>query len=253
MSDEDALGGASFGLSRVLADSGIDPSTFSSFFSKTGGGPSHTAFDEVDAASDEDAKYEDDVSDSDLPKESEEETRMRATRKAEEERWVRRAAELQRSLHSEKEGAERDRKRRKKALDAEARIKLVWPDYEPGKRLRMSEIFYETPLQSRQWQKGLNRAKRKTRDKVERESDRGDGETFVLIWVCRSVRCGHSTWIVRTISFSPADSERSCRRGQEQEQIRCPHWCFFRPGMGPGWQSSTVEGSDQTAKRIEAR
>ena len=141
---------SSFGLNRVLASSGIDPASFSSFYSKTGG-ISSSAFPDVDANSDSD-KYEDDVSDVELPEEAQARDKERAAIKADEERWYRKAMEMQKVGESKRV--------QEKVVNEMDRVKEVWPDFEKGRRLRMTEIFYETPKQRRGWETGFNRRKR---------------------------------------------------------------------------------------------
>jgi hypothetical protein len=144
--DEDDLGASSsFGLNRVLASSGIDPAAFSNFFSKSG--RSSSAFADVDANSDED-RYEDDISDAESPIENVEDVRARereqAAAKAEEERWYRRAMEMQRDIGKAKV--------QEKVTGEMDRVREVWPEFEIGRRLRMTEVFYETPKQRRGWE-----------------------------------------------------------------------------------------------------
>jgi len=147
--DEDDVGASSsFGLNRVLASSGIDPNAFSSFFSKTGG-TSSSAFADLDANSDSD-KYEDDVSDIEQPVED---VRAREREKADEERWYRRAMEMQKEAEK--------RKVQDKVFDEMDRVREVWPDFVKGRRLRMTEVFYETPKQKRGWAVAFNKKKRR--------------------------------------------------------------------------------------------
>ena len=155
--EENDLGASSsFGLNRILASSGVDPAAFSNFLSKTGGSTSATAFADVDANSDED-RYEDDVSDAELPAENVEEIRARqreqASMRAEEERWYRRAMEMQR--------VQGKKKVQEKVMNDIDMVKEVWPDFQKGRRLRMSEVFYETPKQRRGWEAGFARRKRR--------------------------------------------------------------------------------------------
>ena len=165
--EEDDFGAvSSLGLNRILADSGIDPAAFSSFFSKTGGGQSSSAFAQVEVEDDPE-KYEDDVSDSELPAESAEEAQLRRKRAAEEDRWYRRARDMQRRAEG---GAEkRKRKQAQMAVGLEEQVKRIWPEFEMGKRLKMSEVFYETPAQVKNLEVVLGKNKKRPRDKVERE------------------------------------------------------------------------------------
>ena len=167
--NDESLGGA-FGLGRVLADSGIDTAAFSSLYSKTSGeaaGPSTSAFDDVDAASEKHAAYEDDVSDSELPAESVEEIRAREARKAEEERWYQRAVTMQAQAESSRGQEERERKKKERERDDTAKVKNLWPEFVQGKRLKLSEVFYETPRMKTAWAKELERKRRRKLDKIE--------------------------------------------------------------------------------------
>lgn len=160
-SDENDLGASSsLGLGRILASSGVDPAAFSSFFSKTGGNSS-SAFADLDAASDNSDKYEDDISDTSLPGENVEELRSRereqAAVQAEQERWYRRAKEMQR----EQDEGSGTRVKVEKVLDEIGMVKEIWPGYEKGGRLRMTEVFYETPKQRKGWELGFSKRKRR--------------------------------------------------------------------------------------------
>ena len=164
--DDDLGASTSFGLNRVLASSGVDPAAFSDFFSRTGGTSSGAAFADVDANSDED-RYEDDVSDAELPAENVEEVRARqreqASIRAEEARWYRRAMEMQQD--------EGKKKVQEKVMNEVDMVKEVWPDFQKGRRLRMSEVFYETPKQRRGWEAGFTRRKRRKIGTQDCESD----------------------------------------------------------------------------------
>jgi transcription initiation factor TFIID subunit 1 len=159
--DEDIGGAASLGINKILLDSGVDPESFSSLFSKTGGGRSSKAFAEVEAE-DDDAKFMDDVSDSEMPADTEEEMRAKAARERDEARWYNRAMQMQRE--AEVKVKEQKRKDKEKILDVMEEVKVLWPDFAPGKRLKMSEVFYDSPA----FRRALNGAlgKRKRDDKV---------------------------------------------------------------------------------------
>lgn len=155
--DDDQLGSVtSLGLSRVLASAGIDPNAFSNFFEKNGESSSRR-FAEVDAEDGEE-KYEDDVSDGELPEESAEDKAARAreatARKREEERWYRRALEEQARPPPVP-------KPQPKAESQQERLRKVWPEFEKGKRLKMTEVLYETPAERAAYKEATNRKKRR--------------------------------------------------------------------------------------------
>jgi hypothetical protein len=159
-SDEDDLGTA--GLDKVLASVGVDVSSFSSFFSKSGGQDDRggNLLAGVDVDSGDEDKYEDDISDGELPQENIEDVRKRereqARRKLEEERLIRRGLELQKQV-----SGTAGKKTIKKEEDQGDIVQRVWPDFTKGKRLRMSEVFYETPGQRRSYEVGFQKAKRR--------------------------------------------------------------------------------------------
>jgi transcription initiation factor TFIID subunit 1 len=188
--EDDQLGSVtSLGLHRVLASAGVDPNSFASFFDKTtsgsgdGAGPSSASasrhFGEIEAEDDQE-KYEDDISEDELPAESAEDARARereqAVRKAEEDRWFRRAMEMQRAgpgLQSGVKIGDDEKRRRKKEKERQAqreRVKSIWPEFRTGQRLRMTEVLYETPADKRAHEEVMARKKRRkveTRDTCE--------------------------------------------------------------------------------------
>lgn len=115
----------------------------------------------------DDAKFEDDISDDELPEEGEEERRQREidqeARKREQERWMRKGLEMMKKSMEQQQT--KDKKGKQKADDGKTQeerdleeARKIWPDFDKGKRLRMSEIFYETPADVR-----ASEAKRKKR------------------------------------------------------------------------------------------
>ncbi|WRT63957.1 uncharacterized protein IL334_000884 [Kwoniella shivajii] len=147
--EDEALGSVgSFGLSSVLASAGIDINSLGSFLGE-GSGTSSRQIAEIEAEDNED-KYEDDISDDGLPAENDEDTEARKreqeARKREEERWIRKGMELAMEADKGKgKGKLMDgmgKSKKEKELD---QLRTIWPGFEKGKRLRMSEIFYETP------------------------------------------------------------------------------------------------------------
>lgn len=102
----------------------------------------------------------DDVSDTELPAETAEDQQARARERAEEARYRRKAMEYGKRLAEE--GVKVKEKK-----DEGDEVKRVWPDFEKGKRLRMTEIFYETPATKQAYTVSLSRKKRR---RVERET-----------------------------------------------------------------------------------
>lgn len=154
--EDDPLESTSLGLSRVLASAGVDTSTLSRFLPASS---TQQGFHDIDAESDNEDKYEDDVSEHELAPESSADAARRDQEQRDQERWVRRAMEMQAQVGKAVEGAA-EKKARQRQREWEE-IKRVWPAYEKGKRLKMSEVFYETPQMRQEWANELKRAKRR--------------------------------------------------------------------------------------------
>ncbi|WWD18061.1 hypothetical protein CI109_102508 [Kwoniella shandongensis] len=148
-SEDDTLGSiGAFGLHSILASTGVDPSSLSAIFGEASA-TSSKHFAEVEAE-DDDAKYEDDLSDEDhLPAEREEDMlareREQEARKREEERWIRKGMELAQSQAGEGGKGKGKATIVDKKEEGLRKVKKIWPEFEHGKRLRMSEVFYQTP------------------------------------------------------------------------------------------------------------
>lgn len=146
---------SSLGLHRILQQAGVDVSTLNSVYDTSDGrnGDSATrALAELDASDDDDAKFMDDVSVS----ENEEEVQERQVRQAKEEqerqRYIRRALQMQKEVRAKPLNA--------KEIAAE-KVKKVWSDWERGQRLRMTEVFYDTPAMQKERERELVQAKRR--------------------------------------------------------------------------------------------
>ncbi|KAK8865758.1 hypothetical protein IAR55_000905 [Kwoniella newhampshirensis] len=164
-SEDDTLGSiGAFGLHSILASTGVDPSSLSAIFGEASA-TSSRHFAEVEAE-DDDGRYEDDLSDNDLlPAENAEDVaareREQQARKREEERWIRKGMEL-----AQAGGPTDNPKGKGKAVDKKEqglrKVKKIWPDFEQGKILRMSQVFYETPADRK-----ADESQRKKRRRVE--------------------------------------------------------------------------------------
>ncbi|WVQ97109.1 hypothetical protein IAU59_004219 [Kwoniella sp. CBS 9459] len=152
-SEDDTLGSiGSLGLTSVLASAGVDLASLGSFLGEASG-TSSRQLAEVEAEDNED-KYEDDISDDELPSESKEDAaarqREQEARRREEERWIRKGMEMQADLAGKGKGKAKEKTmveamgKTKEQRELEEILK-IWPGFEKGKRLRMSEVFYETP------------------------------------------------------------------------------------------------------------
>ncbi|WWC66567.1 uncharacterized protein I206_100470 [Kwoniella pini CBS 10737] len=167
-SEDEALGSvASFGLSSVLAGAGIDLSSLGSFLGE-GGGSSSKQIAEIEAEDNDEDKYmSDPFSDGDVEENAEDRKREEEARKREEERWIRKGMELANNLSIGDKGkskmVDNVKSKKEKELD---QVKKIWPGFEPGKRLRMSEVFYETP-QDRRTLAIQKRKKRKLQNRKE--------------------------------------------------------------------------------------
>lgn len=164
--DETLSSLGSLGLGRILASAGIDPSSIGSFLGDAGQSSKELTQVELD---EDDAKFEDDISDDELPEEGEEERRQREidqeARKREQERWMRKGLEMMKKSMEQQQT--KDKKGKQKADDGKTQeqrdleeARKIWPDFDKGKRLRMSEIFYETPADVRAFE--AKRKKRRT-------------------------------------------------------------------------------------------
>ena len=251
--NDESLGGA-FGLGRVLADSGIDSAAFSSFYSKTSGGAASqttSAFDDVDAVLDKDVAYEDDVSDSELPAESAEEVRAREARKAEEERWYQRAMAMQAQAESSRAQEERARKKKERETDDAAKVKGLWPDFLQGKRLKLSEVFYETPRMKSAWAKNLERKKRRKPDRIECKGLLPLVLENELIRRRRPVQSRSQDGSAAAICLLATTRGSSAYRVQGAK-IRNPHRIIFRFEMGQSYQRCPSARDDKAPSRVES-
>jgi hypothetical protein len=161
---DDGLGPSSFlGLNKILQSAGVDVAEFTTAFNKAGPS-SHglandaraRAFAEVED-SDEDAAYMDDELDADLRGDDYGETaeersareRAAARAKADEEKWLKRGMEMQQQAEVKARKKKVDRARDEaegKELTTLEKIRQVWPGWQPGQTMRLSEVFYQSPL-----------------------------------------------------------------------------------------------------------
>ena len=185
--EDDGLGfSLGLGLGGVLQDAGVDVAAFSSFFGSSEADPSGTSGKNADGAArlaeiegeDDDGKYMDDDDDlgasglalaggEDAEAEREARARAQAKEKAEQEEWMRRGLEMQRE--AEQKAAAKRRKLNAQQRDGEGKkeetplevVRRMWPGWQPGDRLRMSQVFYQTPvMEEREWREGLKRKRR---------------------------------------------------------------------------------------------
>jgi hypothetical protein len=156
------------GLDRVLASVGVDASAFSDFYSKTSGGNSKSSgiLATVDVDSGDDDKYEDDISDHELQPESAADVAARKKSEADAERMIRRGLALQKEIQQNR-GTVTVKKN--KEQEEKETVRRTWPEFKQGDRLRMSEVFYETPAERREYEARLARVKRRKVIHEERE------------------------------------------------------------------------------------
>jgi hypothetical protein len=144
---------SSLGLHRILRDVGIDLSAHDSVFDSSGAGGA-LALADADVSDGED-KFEDDVSDPETAGEKEDRRLQERKRATEEARWMKRAMEMQKEVKTKVAPREKD---------ALAKVRKVWPDWERGQRMRMTEVFYDTPLMQSKREVETNKAKRRKLD-----------------------------------------------------------------------------------------
>lgn len=161
--DNDILSSvSSLGLGRLLASVGVDSNSVSNFLDRDGDGSTSKRIADDDLGSD-DGKYMDDVSDSELPAETEAEQRAREKEKMEEARYLRKAIESGKRIAAEGARVKQKEKEKEKRTETDE-VKDVWPDFEKGKRLRMTEVFYETPEMRKGYEVDLSKKKRRKVD-----------------------------------------------------------------------------------------
>jgi len=164
--DDDALGSA-FGLGGVLAEIGVESSALSAFLERTEGRASRDLAAAIEVEAEADDKFMDDVSEASLPDENDEDRQARireqAAIKAEEDRWARRAA-AEMAGTAGPSLAEKKKRRQREETEKDL-LKKVWPDFQQGTLLRMSEIFYETPADRMNWANSLLKKKRRLLDR----------------------------------------------------------------------------------------
>lgn len=155
---DDFLG--SLGLGKLLASEGVDASGLSTLLSRGGDASTSNEYANVDNDSDDDAKYEDDLSDRELPPETEVEKAAREKERLEEARYRRMALQMGKELE-----AKRLQKGKAKAKeDPKDVVKRIWPDFEPGRRLRMTDVLYETPYLRERLRQVTHKKKRRKVD-----------------------------------------------------------------------------------------
>ena len=178
MDGEDDLlaSSTSLGLSSVLTQAGVDPQAFANFFSHSGTGtPSSSRAHAIDQAEAEEGGYVDDVSDDGLPPEGADvaaaRARERSLVKAEEE-YLRRALAMQAQSQAKKVKVELE--------DPMDLVRRVWPAFQKGERLKMSEVFYDTPAARRAYEEGLMKRKRRKMVDVKDCEWPGGGKAFLM-------------------------------------------------------------------------
>jgi hypothetical protein len=158
--DDDFLG--SFGLGKLLASEGVDASGLSTLLSRGGEASTSNGFADVDNDSDGGAGYEDDLSDHDLPAETEAEKAAREKERLEEARYRRMALQMGKELEAKR--LEKGKGKAKVEEKKEDVVKRIWPDFEPGRRLRMTDVLYETPYSRERHRQVAHKKKRRKVD-----------------------------------------------------------------------------------------
>jgi len=158
MDDEnDFLG--SMGLGKLLASEGVDSSGLNTLLARGGDASASNELANIDNNSDDEAGYEDDLDDHDLLPETEAEKAARAKEKQEEARYRRMALQMNKELEAKR--ASTSKVKGKSKDDPKDVVKRIWPDFEPGRRLRMTDVLYETPYAREQYKEASYRRKRR--------------------------------------------------------------------------------------------
>jgi hypothetical protein len=163
--EDDFLG--SMGLGKLLASEGVDSSGLNTLLARGRDASASNDFANIDNNSDDGAGYEDDLDDHDLLPETDAEKAARAKEKQEEARYRRMALQMNKELEAKRTSASKVKGKYKD--DPKDVVKRIWPDFEPGRRLRMTDVLYETPYAREQYKEASYRRKRR---KVVHESKR---------------------------------------------------------------------------------
>lgn len=126
---------------------------------------------------------------------------------------MRRAMEMQAQARADRAGTAEgaaEKKARQRAREWEE-VKRVWPGYEKGKRLKMSEVFYETPFMREEWAREVKRAKRRRAQPRESESKsfvwKSAEQTSVHVAVAQDTRPNpQTTWLAAHLPDLPVSS-----------------------------------------------
>jgi transcription initiation factor TFIID subunit 1 len=181
------------GLGGVLQEAGVDVAAFSSFFGASEAGPSGTSgkgadgaarLAEIEGEGENEGKYMDDDDDTGISGlagvvgegEDAEQERMarqkaKAREKAEQEEWMAKGLQIQREAESRAAAmAAKRRKLYSGGADGHGGVKeetpldivrRMWPGWQVGNRLRMSQVFYQTPvMEEKELQEGAKRKRR---------------------------------------------------------------------------------------------
>ena len=153
--EDDFLG--SMGLGKLLASEGVDSSGLNTLLARGGDASASNDYANIDNNSDDEAGYEDDLDDQDLLPETEAEKAARAKEKQEEARYRRMALQMNKELEAKRASASKVKGKSKD--DPKDVVKRIWPDFEPGRRLRMTDVLYETPYAREQYKAATYRRK----------------------------------------------------------------------------------------------
>jgi hypothetical protein len=174
MDDEnDFLG--SMGLGKLLASEGVDSSGLNTLLARGGDASASNELANIDNNSDDEAGYEDDLDDHDLLPETDAEKAARAKEKQEEARYRRMALQMNKELEAKR--ASTSKVKGKSKEDPKDVVKRIWLHFEPGRRLRMTDVLYETPYAREQYKEASYRRKRR---KVVHETKRTS--TYRLVY-----------------------------------------------------------------------
>lgn len=187
--EDDFLG--SMGLGKLLAAEGVDSSGLNTLLARGGDASASNELANIDNNSDDDAGYEDDLGDDDLLPETEGEKAARAKEKQEEARYRRMALQMNKELEAKRESASAGKSKGKAKEDPKEVVKRIWPDFEPGRRLRMTDVLYETPYARAQYKEASHRRKRRKviHEAKRMSTSRGDLSNMLTV---RYFCCNHA-------------------------------------------------------------
>lgn len=221
------------GLHRILRQVGIDLSAHDAGFDNSGAN-GVVALADADVSDGED-RFEDEPSDVESAGEKEDREAQARRRATEESRWMKRAMEMQRAVQP---------KTVKAKADPLEKVRKVWPEWEKGQRMKMTEIFYDTPLMQSNREAELHKAKR-------RKLEDGSGKTCEPV---QNLENEHKLIGVDHIKITPSTalppSQAHLTTGLPELEFHDAQQPIYEGALGVHFEKDWIKGA-RAARRKE--